>query len=301
MRLSINMMLFALAVAVMAVACSSAATPDARVRVAASVYPMAYFAERIGGEDVIVETLVPRGVEAHAFEPRAAELRSLSAADVVVVNGLGLEPWLGRALDALADDAPSALVEAGGADGIGAADSDPHVWLDPVLAQDQVRRIRDALVAADPANAASYGSRAGVLLEDLQALDAAFVDGLARCRLDTVVTTHAAYGYLADRYGFAQVPIAGLDAEDEVSPQHLADVVDEVKALGLEYLLVEPALSDRLARTVERETGAESLVIHQIGSVTEAELAEVGDYMALMRGNLASLRQALACDEGAGA
>lgn len=276
-----------------ATACSSAATPDARLPVAASVYPMAYFAERIGGDDVSVEMLVPPGVEAHAFEPSAADLRRIGDAAVVIVSGLGLEPWLGRALEALSGDASATLVEAGAP--VAGVDVDPHVWLDPVLAQDQVRRIRDGLAKADPANAARYASRADALLASLDALDADFADGLAGCARHAVVTTHAAYSYLAARYGFEQVSIAGLDAEGDVSPRRLAEVIDRIEALGLEHLLVEPALSDRLARVVERETGAELLAVHPVGSVTEAELDEIGDYMALMRHNLMSLRLALDC------
>jgi zinc transport system substrate-binding protein len=261
--------------------------------VVASVYPMAYFAERIGGDDVHIVTLIGTGVNVHGFEPTPGDIRALGEADVAALNGLDLEPWFGRAIDALGDDAPATVVVASGS---GLPSGDPHAWLDPVAAQTQVGRIRDALVAADPGKATAYQERAAGLLADLRMLDEAFATTLAVCMLDHVVTTHAAYGRLAERYGFEQLAIANAEAEGDASPQRLAEIVDTLSTLATGYVLVEPALSERLAAAVARETGAALLPIHPIASVTDVELAEVGDYLALMRANLQSLRTAMVCE-----
>ncbi len=275
-------------------ACSAGSAPaDDSLRVVASVYPMAYLVERIGGHDVDVVTIVGPGIDAHGFEPTAGDLRALGAADVAVLSGLDLEPWFERAIDALGGDAPAAVVVAAAAE---PPSTDPHVWLDPVATQVQVRRIRDGLAAADPSRAAAYHDRAEGLLADLRALDDAFATALATCALDRVVTTHAAYGRLAERYGFEQLAIANVEAEGDASPRRLADIVDTLSTLDTGYVLVEPAFSERLAAAIARETGAGFLPIHPIASVTDNELAEVGDYMALMRANIASLRVAMACE-----
>ena len=325
--------------------------PPEKLSVMTTVYPLAYFVERVGGDLVEVENLVKPGVEAHDFEPTAEDIQRVSGADLLVANGLALEPWMGRMLQALGDDAPSDVIEAsrviiesgalmeseeGGHHGEEDEDEghdedegeeeeedhgdeegeeeedhgdeeegeegedhgeelDPHVWLDPTYAVLQAEAIRDTLATIDSANRERYHDNAAALIADLRTLHDEFTSGLASCRHDTFITSHAAYGYLAARYGLEQEGISGLTTTAEPSPQRLAEIVEEVKADGLGYVLVEPIVGDRLAQTVRRETGVELAPIHAIESVTQSEFDEHGDYMGLMRDNLASLRLALEC------
>ena len=157
---------------------------------------------------------------------------------------------------------------------------DPHIWLDPTLAVHQVERIRDALAAADAASSDAYRKGADELIADLLVLHKDFVKGLGACRHDRFVASHAAYGYLAARYAVEQIPIAGLSAEAEPSPQRLAEIVDQVTALGLGHLLVEPVRSDRLPQTIARETGIALAPIHAIGSVTETNSTRTATTLA---------------------
>ncbi len=357
-RIAIAVILGAL---VLAAACGESEGTTDRLQVVATVYPLGFFAERVGGDRVEVNVLVGPGLEAHGFEPTASDLLALGDADVIVMNGIGLEPWVDGAIDALGDDVEAVVVEAADpaqamegevhshgedegdhdedegdhgdedadaeghhgdedadedadhgdedadedgehgnedADEHGDEESelDPHMWLNPTLAASQVERIRDAFVAADPANADAYRRRADELIARADALDAEFAESLGACKHEHFVTSHAAYGYLAAQYGLEQIAVAGLSADVAPSPQRLARVTDRVTALGLGYVLVEPVLSDRLAQTIARETGIELLPIHAIGSVTENELEAHGDYFGLMRDNLASLRTALECE-----
>ena len=291
------------------------------MKVVASIYPLGYFAERIGDDLVDVEVLIGAGMEAHGFEPTTSHIRSIDAADVIVMNGLELEPWLERALEALDESAAGVVVEAADEtqamewfaheheedaheedehegedeDEHHGEELDPHMWLDPTLAAIQVERIRDAFVAVDADNAEAYRERADALMAELNELHAEFETGLADCQHDHFVTSHAAYAYLAARYGIEQIPVAGLSPEAKPSPQQLAEIADQVTELGLNHVLVEPVLTDSLVETIARETGAELLPIHVIESVTEEELETHGDYFGLMRNNLASLRLALDC------
>lgn len=323
--------------------------PPEPISVIATVYPLTYFVERIGGDLVEVENLIKPGVDAHDFEPTAEDVQRVSGADLLVANGLELEPWMGRLIESLGNDAPSDVIEASsiliargalmesaeghhdeeeGEEGEDHGDEgdeeeedhgdeeeenhgdeeegeegehhgeelDPHLWLDPTYAVLQAEVIRDALAGIDSANRQRYHDNAAALIADLRTLHDEFTSGLASCRHDTFITSHAAYGYLAARYGLEQEGIAGLTTAAEPSPQRLAEIVDEVKADGLNYILVEPIVGDRLAQTIRRETGVELAPIHAIESVTQNEFDEHGDYMGLMRDNLASLRLALECN-----
>ena len=302
-----------LSVFVLATACGESGGTADRLQVVATVYPLGFFAERVGGDRVEVNVLVGPGLEAHGFEPTASDLLALGDADVIVMNGIGLEPWVDGAIEALDGNVSGVVVEA--ADPVRAMDGevhghgeeeaehddeeselDPHMWLNPTLAASQVERIRDAFVAADPANADAYRRRAAELIVELTALDAEFAESLGACTHEHFVTSHAAYGYLAAQYGLEQIAVAGLSADVAPSPQRLAQVTDRVTELGLGHVLVEPVLSDRLAQTIARETGIELLAVHAIGSVTDNELEVHGDYFGLMRDNLASLRTALECE-----
>lgn len=274
------------------------ATPvasDARLSVVASIYPMAYFAERIGGERVDVTSLVPPGVEAHSFVPTPGDLQTIARADLAVMNGLALEPWMTRALDALGPDAPGVVVEAAADGETGDGSPDPHVWLDPLLVVEQATRILEAFVTLDGAAADSYTVNAAALIDELEALHATYVSGLASCRHASFVTTHAAYGHLAARYGLKQVSITGISPEAEPSARDLARVIEHVDELGLRFVLVEPSLSRRLAETIAAESSLSLLDIHQLGSVTQAEIDAHDDYFGLMRANLESLATALEC------
>ena len=279
--------------------------------VVASIYPMQYFAERIGGDRVEVVGLVPPGVEAHGFELTAHDLLLISEADVIAMNGLELELWLERALESLGDDISGIVVRAAyaeaalpfaegmhgheGEDDHGHGEFDPHFWLDPLHAITQAERIAEALIQADPEGADVYRTNLATLSSELRALHAEFEEGLSSCVHREFVTSHSAYGYLALAYDLEQVGIVGLSPEAEPSPQRLALIADRIKDLGIRAVLLEPVLSGELERALASETGAGIYKIHAIESVTLDELAEHGDYFGLMRDNLKSLRAAMEC------
>ncbi|MBM3934143.1 MAG: hypothetical protein FJ319_07560 [SAR202 cluster bacterium] len=181
------------------------------------------------------------------------------------------------------------------ADGHGHGSLDPHVWLDPLKAIELVKVIRDALIARNPASAAAYTDNADLLIADLNALDSRFQTGLATCSKKQVATSHEAFGYMARRYGFEQMAVSGLSPEAEPSPRDLADLSSRIKKAGIQYVLVEPILSQRLAQTVAKEVNATLLPLHPIESVTLDESRSGETYFTLMDKNLTSLKQALGC------
>lgn len=253
-----------------------------REHVAAGFYPLVFAAEQVGGEEVSVTNLTPPGAEPHDLEVSPADVAAVREADVVLLLGHGFQPQLEEA--AGDGDNVLRLLDTPGLRLL--HDDDPHVWLDPTRYATIARRLASAL--GDPAGAVPVIGR-------LQALDEEYRRGLAHCERREIVTSHEAFGYLADRYGLEQVAVTGLSPEAEIDPARLIEVTDLVRARGATTVFVEPLVSPRVAETVARETGAATAVLDPIEGLTEAEAAAGGDYFSLMRRNLAALRQGLEC------
>lgn len=271
-----------------------------KVTVTASFYPMAEFARQVGGEKVAVTTLTGPGVEPHDYDPRPQDISRLYRSDVFVYNGAGLEHWADR----IKDEASHHGVEVVRAsDGVkllpstndASSPADPHIWLDPVRAQQQVRHIADGLRRVDPNHAEYYQARAQAYIAKLRALDSAFQSGLSTCDTRDVVTSHQAFGYVAQRYNLNLTSISGLSPDNEPSPQKLAEVAQFVKDNHVRYIFFETLVSPKLADTIAQETGAKTLVFNPIEGLTEKEMQQGQNYLSIQKENLQNLRLALNC------
>ena len=253
-------------------------------------------AERIGGDRVDVAQLVKPGVEAHDFEPAPSDVLSISRADVFIFNHPAFEGWALSAVAASASGGNGSAVAVQTIDGEADESSfDAHVWLNPLKAQLQVQIILAALIDADPDGSTEYEKNASILGDDLQKLDGRISTQLSNCDLDSVVVSHLAFGHMAERYDFDQIGLAGLSPEFEAGPSHLAGVIEQISALGVRYILQEPIISDRLAKTVAAETGAELLDLHPLEVRTQSEASAGKDYFTIMESNAATLATALEC------
>ena len=172
---------------------------------------------------------------------------------------------------------------------------DPHVWLDPVLAQAQVATIRAALERADPASAAAYADGARAFTDKLGALHEAYREGLRECARRSLVVSHGAFTYLARRYDLRQIAVTGGRPESEPSPADLAATVRAARREGARYVFVETLVSPRLAETLAREVGARILVLDPVEGLTREAAAAGRDYLSVMRENLDHLRTGLEC------
>jgi zinc transport system substrate-binding protein len=252
----------------------------------ASFYPLAYAAEIVGGAPVA--NLTPAGAEPHDIELTPREVAELQRAKLVVYLSHGFQPAVQQAVAharGVKLDALSGLsIRKGAGDEAGKAD--PHVWLDPLLYARIVRRIGGALHR--PRAAAALAAR-------LTRLDRDYRRGLAHCERRTFVTSHAAFGYLAGRYGLRQIAITGIDPQSEPSPQKLAELAKLVRRRHIGVVFFERLVSPKLAQTVAREAGATSAVLDPIEGLTPAEADRGETYLSLMRRNLAELRKALRC------
>lgn len=273
---------------------------DARVSVVAGFYPLAEAADRIGGDCVSVTNLTPPGVEPHDLELTTENVEALANADVVLLMGDGFQPAVeegaqaseGRVIDVL--DAAGPTLEATpsqASDGLG---EDPHLWLDPGRWADAVRAIGDDLAEVLPASC-DVATNTEAYAGELDALDAAFSKGLAGCDRTTIVTTHAAFGYLADAYGLTQNAIAGLVPESEPSAQRLAELRDLVEREGITTVFTEDLVPPDVAETLAAEAGVQVATLHTLEGLTDEQLADGADYRSMMRENLAALEGALGC------
>ncbi len=289
--------------------CSAAAEPPAaspgatgsepgRLAVSASFYPLAYAVTAVGGDRVAVTTVTKPGVEPHDVELTPADVAGLHASSLVVYLA-GMQPAVDAALAGLTTgfdvSAAADLVRAPGTAERASQDTgvDPHFWLDPVRLAAVGTAIGERLAQLDPQSAAAYRAGAGALDAQMRDLDAAYRAGLAQCAHRHLVTSHAAFGYLADRYGFVQVPIAGADPEQEPSARALADVVATVRETGTTTVYTETLVDPKFAETVAASAGARLAVLDPVEGVTASSPGST--YPEIMRANLATLRTGQQC------
>jgi len=278
-----------------------------KIKIVASFYPLAEFARQVGGENVEVTNLVPAGTEPHDFEPTPKDISTLKSADIFIYNGGGLEKWVERISDSIASDKQKIIQmssnftllpfssETASNAGEAATTQDPHIWLNPVNSKKMVEVIRDALINKDPANSAAYNANTESYLAQLDKLDNEYRQGLKTCQSNEIVTTHAAFAYLAQQYNLKQTAIAGLSPDEEPSPKKLGEIATLAKAKNIRYIFFETLVSPKLAETVANEIGAQTLVLNPLEGLSDQEIQAGKNYITVMEENLTNLRLALNC------
>ncbi|MEV1159993.1 metal ABC transporter substrate-binding protein [Micromonospora chokoriensis] len=284
----------------------SAGADPKRVDVVAAFYPLQFLSERIGGDAVRVTNLAKPGAEPHDLELNPSQVGQVSDAELIVYLK-GFQPAVDDAVAQNGGDRafdvtsvqPLLDASAGGHDHEGeeghaeeSGGKDPHVWLDPTRLAGIGDQLAQRLGTADPDHAADYTARAAALHADLTALDGEFKTGLATCHRREIVTSHAAFGYLADRYQLDQVGITGLSPDVEPSPQRLAHVIEEAKEHQATTIFFETLVSPKVAETIAGQVGAKTAVLDPIEGLAAGSN---GDYLSVMRTNLQTLQTALSC------
>lgn len=300
-------------------ACSGASaagnSTDGKLDVTASFYPMQFLAEKIGKDHVKVSTLTKPGVEPHDLEITPKQTAQLGEADVVLYLK-SLQPAVDKAVEQsgvknVVDAATLTTLEAHGAaghddhghaaEGEGAAEGhdhshggageDPHVWLDPAKYAEIAKGVGAALAKADPGHAADYKKNTEDLVTELGALDTEFKDGLRNTASRTFITTHSAFGYLAERYGLDQEGISGVDPESEPSPARMKDLQAVAAKDNVSTVFFETLASDKTAKTLAKDTGLKTDVLDPLEGITDG--SQGADYFEVMRSNLKNLQKAL--------
>ncbi|MFD8192998.1 metal ABC transporter substrate-binding protein [Streptomyces wuyuanensis] len=282
-----------------------------KLDVVASFYPMQYLAEQIGGDHVEVTTLTKPGVEPHDLELKPRQASELRGAGYILYLK-GVQPAVDEAIaqsgvEHTVDAATLTTMESHGTEvghdhgdeggehegGEHGAEggADPHVWLDPVKYAEVAKGVGDSLAKADPAHAADYRKNTEALVGKLKSLDAKFAAGLKNGTTKTFITTHSAFGYLAERYGLEQHGIAGIDPESEPSPARIKELQSVAKQEKVSTVFFETLASDRTARTLAEDTGLRTDVLDPLEGITDRSKGD--DYLSVMESNLAALQKAL--------
>ena len=290
-------------------ALSAGAAAPGKVRVIATVFPLAEFAREIGGARAEVRMLLPPGADVHTWQPRVSDIRGLETADLLLFVGSGLEPWLGSLLKGADTSRLTRFEAAAGRDLLPSAPDadehdadhghgafDPHIWLDFRTDRGIADDIAAALAKLDPAGAPEFLRAAEDLKSRLNALDAAYEKGLGPCRgRDFILGGHAAFAYLARRYGLRQVAVYGASPDAAPTPRETAAIIARASKEKTTTIFYEPGVGDKMARLIAAETGARVRVLYPGHNITP-EQAKAGEtFFRLMEANLESLKNGLGC------
>ncbi|MGY4642915.1 metal ABC transporter substrate-binding protein [Cellulomonas sp. URHB0016] len=281
----------------------SSSADDTTLSVLASFYPLQFVAEQVGGDRVTVDSLTPPGAEPHDVELSPAQVSRVDRADLVVY----LSGFQAAVDDAVEQTAPEHTVDAADVEHLlvhedehaathahGSHDHagpDPHFWLDPSRMPAVVDAVAAELTAVDPDGADVYKANAAELKARFDDLDRRYRDGLSTCDTRTFVTSHEAFGYLADRYDLHEVGISGLDPDAEPSPARLAAVERIAREERVTTIFFESLVSPKVARTLADDLDIDAAVLDPAEGVTSDD----ADYFTIADDNLAALRMALSC------
>lgn len=300
------------------------------LQIMTSFYPMQVFTEEVVGDVANVDVMIASDQDSHDYEPSASDIAKLEQADVFVYNSNEMESWVPTTIESLDTEDLTIIESAGDIDLLSGEveelgghegetseehaahaeevaheghdhaeheghshEFDPHTWLDPVLAQQQVQTIADALKEEDPANGETYQANADAFITELNTLDQEFKTAFEGAENRTFLTQHAAFAYLADRYDLHQVAVTGVTSSEEPSPQRLAELTDYVEATDAEIMYMQAGTSTNISETIANETGIELSTLNSLETVSEDVAAGGEGYLMMMRDNLENLKLAI--------
>ncbi|KZO01843.1 zinc ABC transporter substrate-binding protein [Bacillus badius] len=293
------------------------------LKVYTTIYPLTFFTEEIGKEHVDVESILPAGVDEHTYEPTAKTIIDIADGDLFMYNGLGLEPF-GAKVKKSMDKEGVRVVEVGEEIDLGSYDhkdasgeeeadhehadeegreehghehahggTDPHIWLDPVLAVEMSGVIKDELSDLDPKHKEDYERNYEELKSKLMKLDGEFQKVAEQSTNKEFLVSHAAFGYWEKEYGFKQISVAGLSPTNEPSQKQLKEMIETARKHQIQYVIFEQNVTPKVAKVVQKELKAEALQIHNLSVLTEEDEAKGENYFTLMEHNVQTLKKAV--------
>jgi zinc transport system substrate-binding protein len=266
-----------------------------------SFYPLYYFTKQIVGDKANVINITPSGSEPHDYEPTTTDIINIEKSELLVLNGGTLEAWGNKIQTQFKNSSTKVIVAGKGLTSEiyknenGNNATDPHIWLDPKLAEKEANTIAESLYEIDPTNQVYYQDNWSTLNKKLAQLDHDYTNGLSSCSSKNIITSHAAFGYLAKDYNFNQIAISGLSPDSEPSPSQLSNIANFAKKNNVKYIFFESLASPKLSQTIANEIGAKTMVLNPIEGLTPAENKLGENYISIMGNNLSNLKIALEC------
>ncbi len=268
---------------------------DNKLKVVASIAPLADFARQVGGDKVDVILLLPPGASPHTYEPTPRTMQEISQAKIFIKIGAGLEFWADKLVAAAAKGVVAvdcsrgvALIHANDHEKHGAGNTDPHYWLDPLIAIGMVKKIEEAYAKADPADSSYFAQRASSYIAGLTALDKQIAGTVKTFRTREYVTFHPAWNYFSRRYGLTVAGVIEEGPGKEPTARHIDRILRELRRLKIRVVFAETQFSPRMAEAIAREAGGRVLMLDPIGGQKER-----ASYIDMMRYNLALMKKAM--------
>lgn len=246
--------------------------------------PMYEFTKAVVGDKVDVAMIVPANQEVHDYEPSAKQVAQMTDASAIVYNSNVLEKWVPSVkTSATKIEAASAVDQIAG---------DPHTWISPKQSIKEVKYIQEELSKKFPEYKTGFAKNAEAYLTKLEALDGQF-DTLKNAKQKTFITQHEAFSYLARDYDLKEIAVTGIDPDIEPSASALANLKKEMEKAGLKSVYVEENANSKIADTLAKSAGADTLLINTVESLSDAQRKAGDDYISLMQENLKSLQKTI--------
>jgi zinc transport system substrate-binding protein len=236
--------------------------PD-KLKVVATFYPLAFFAQQIGGEEVTVRQLIPDNTEVHTWQPSFGDILAIEEAEVIIYNGASLDHWFKNDILPVVNASNKVIVKT--TTGVKLIETethhadeheelyDPHTWISPFIAKQQAQNIYDALIQKDPDQEAYYSERWQNLKTRFEELDNEYLNGLSTKSKEDIFIAHSAFGYLADRYGFKQHGVIGISADEQPNTQVYANLVENMMEYKTYVVYVDPVYTEESVQTLKNE------------------------------------------------
>lgn len=286
---------------------------DTQLSIVTTFYPVYEFTKQVAGDRANVSQMISGGTDAHHYEPSARDIAMVNEADMFIYSSEEMETWVPSLLDSLDSDEVVVVRKADTVDELtlhsdSAEDEDdhdhedghshshevdPHIWLDPVLAQDQVTHIKEALIALDPEGTDYYEERAEQFNQELQMIHEEYSTAFEGAENRVFFTQHEAFGYLANRYDLTQIAVGGLSTEVEPNPARIAEINELVNEYDVPVIYYQEGASSAIAEMIANETGTETAVLYDLERLSTNLQEEGLGYIDAMRMNLESLRKSI--------
>ncbi|MED4453127.1 metal ABC transporter solute-binding protein, Zn/Mn family [Metabacillus fastidiosus] len=286
-----------------------------------TIFPLEDFTKKIGGDLVNVKSIYPPGADAHTFEPTSKTMVEIADGDAFIYTGVGIEGFAEKAEESLKNEGVKFVKAGEGVELLSNeheehaheeegheheehaheedehehdhGDTDPHVWLDPVLSIKLAENIKNALAELDPNNKEQFEENYEALKADLENLDKQFTAIIEKAPKKEILVSHAAYGYWQERYGIEQISVLGLSPTQEPSQKQLQNIIETAKKHNIKYVLFESNVSSKISDIVKNELHAEALTLHNLESISEKDVKNNEDYFSMMEKNIKTIEKAL--------
>ena len=296
------------------------------LKIVTTLYPLEDFTKKIGGDLVEVENVIPPGADAHTFEPSTKDMVNIAEADAFIYSGVGFESFAETAQESLKDEDVTFInagegleLSEGHAEDEHAheeaeheeehahdeeaaheeehshdhGDTDPHVWLDPILSIQLAENIKNALTELHPEGKETFEENFESLKTQLNELDQSFSEVISHASKKEILVSHAAYGYWESRYGIEQISVLGLSPTQEPSQKELQTIIETAQKHDIKYIIFETNVTSNVTDIVQSEIKAEALTLNNLETLTDEDLKNNEDYFSIMKKNLDTLEKAL--------